>query len=305
MDYVLIETFVVVSDTRNLTRASEILFRTQPTITNRIKTLENILGFDLLTRNKGKRNITLTDKGNEFLLIAKQFLDIYNKIDNIQNDASKVINIGAIDSIGTTIISDVSKLMLNKKNNILVNIKTYQTREAYDLISKRELDIAFVSQPFVYPNIVCEEIFKQDLYVVKATTSRQPPLPIRYQELESKNEIYHSWGNEYDNWHKSIWGSTSKPLITVDSSTLIAQFFTCDDHWTIVQAGNIPLLARYINPQIFILSPPPPQRICYMITNSYPDRTTIPLIKEYRGIINEYLSCSENKYFIPINGRKL
>lgn len=298
MDYVLLETFVVVSDTRNLTRASEILFRTQPTITNRIKTLENQLGFDLLSRNKGKRNVNLTDKGREFLLIAKQLLGFYNRIVDIQNDAAKIINIGAIDSIGTTIVSDVSRLMHHRNKDILINIKTYQTREAYDLIARRELDIAFVSQPVVHPSIVCEAIFRQDLYVVKAASSVREPLPIRYQELETRNEIYHSWGTEYDNWHKSIWGSTSKPLVTVDSCTLLAQFLLYDYNWAIVQAGNIPLLSRYINPQIFVLNTAPPQRICYMVVNACPDRSTIPLIKMFRTLMTDYISSPENKYFL-------
>ena len=43
MEYILLETFVIVCDAMNLTKASEILCRTQPTITNRIKQLENQL----------------------------------------------------------------------------------------------------------------------------------------------------------------------------------------------------------------------------------------------------------------------
>lgn len=66
MEYILLETFVIVCDAMNLTKASEILCRTQPTITNRIKQLENQLGFELMIRNKGKRNIMLTGKGEEF-----------------------------------------------------------------------------------------------------------------------------------------------------------------------------------------------------------------------------------------------
>ena len=44
LDYNLIETFIVVCEVKNLTRASQLLYKTQPTITNRIQILEDLLG---------------------------------------------------------------------------------------------------------------------------------------------------------------------------------------------------------------------------------------------------------------------
>ena len=60
-----IKYFVVVSDTLNVTRASEILGVTQPTLSYAIKRLETGLGGDLLIRLKS--GVRLTKLGEEFL----------------------------------------------------------------------------------------------------------------------------------------------------------------------------------------------------------------------------------------------
>ncbi|EDF8717339.1 LysR family transcriptional regulator [Salmonella enterica] len=300
MDYALLETFVVVSETLNFTRASEILYRTQPTITNRVRTLENQLGFDLLSRNKGKRTIELTERGEEFLVIAKQLLAFYNKIDDMQKNIARNLNIGAIDSIGTTIIADVSRVFGEQTDDVSISIKTYQTREAYELIRKRELDIAFVSQPFEHPNVTCEAIFKQDLCVIKPGATKSEICLIKPADLNIRDEIYHSWGEEYDKWHESIWGGTSKPAVRVDSCALLARFMKEERHWAIVQSGNIPTLSHYFPFQILQLDIPTPQRACYMITNSYPERSVLPLIKKFQKLLGEYITTGGNEYFLPI-----
>lgn len=68
-----IEAFLYVSITGNFSKAGEILYISQPTVSARIKSLERELGYQLFYRN-GK-NITLTKEGEEFLPYAKIALE--------------------------------------------------------------------------------------------------------------------------------------------------------------------------------------------------------------------------------------
>lgn len=297
MDYVLLETFIVVCDTLNLTKASELLYRTQPTITSRIKMLEDYLGFSLIIRNKGKRSIELTSKGEAFLTIAKQLMKLYDEIEKVQKNVSNHLAIASIDSIGPTVISEVCKEFL--ESNLTASIKTYQTREAYELIRKREIDIAFVSEDLDVQNVTCEPIFKQNYYVIKPCKNPTNIKKIHPSQLDIKDEIYQRWGKEFEEWHSLWWGSRQKPKVEVDSSALLAQFFISSNDWSIMQAGNLKWLSKLLSFQVYSLECPPPPRICYMITNSYPDKKIIPMIKKFRTVLHEFINRNDS-YILPI-----
>ncbi|EMM0380653.1 LysR family transcriptional regulator [Pluralibacter gergoviae] len=300
MEYILLETFVIVCDAMNLTKASEILCRTQPTITNRIKQLENQLGFELMIRNKGKRNIMLTGKGEEFLPIARQFVEFYTRINHLQKDSASHLSVSAIDSIGTTIIADIGRLFCEEESALSLSLKTYQTREAYELVRKRELDIAFVSEKIELPNITCEAVFQQKYYVVKPCAQPKDVKEIDPAELDVSHEVYHSWGQDFDAWHKMIWPGQMQPRIRVDSCTLLARFLRDETSWSIVQSGNIAMISRFIPLQRYRLSCETPVRICYMITNAYPDRRSVHLINRFRTALYHYVKTSPDNDYLAI-----
>ena len=60
MHYKDIETFLELVRTRNITKTAEHLYLSQSTISNRLKNLEDELGYQLIVRAKGHRAIQLT-----------------------------------------------------------------------------------------------------------------------------------------------------------------------------------------------------------------------------------------------------
>ena len=81
MEYQLLETFLIVSEVRNLTKASSILYKTQPTISNRIQQLEKEVGYALLVREKGRQEIELTPRGKQFLQTARKIYELYGDLE--------------------------------------------------------------------------------------------------------------------------------------------------------------------------------------------------------------------------------
>lgn len=69
---------ITVADTQSMNKAAEVLYVSQPSLTNGIKELEKELGITIFYRT-GK-GVTLTNDGAEFLLYAKQ---IYSQYENI------------------------------------------------------------------------------------------------------------------------------------------------------------------------------------------------------------------------------
>lgn len=300
MDYHLLETFLTVCETRNLTTASDLLYKTQPTISNRIKQLEETLGFDLFIREKGKKSVSITSKGSEFLEIAQRLMELYGEIDTFQSDISKSIKISSVASYSNPIVADICKKMIADEE-VRISLTTYQTKEAYEKVAKKELDIAFVSQTLETNGVKVEPIFSQNYYIIKYCTEDTPSSPmlklprLATNELNPDYEIHQSWDQDFEDWHARKFPN-KKPRIHVDSSALLKRFLLDSDYWSVVQESNIPLLKEEIPLSIYRIVDPPPPRKCYMITNLYPDRDMLPIIKEFKKIVQTYIT--EHQEFI-------
>ena len=74
MDIEEIRTFVEVANTASFSKAAEALHVVQSTVSNRIRTLEEYTGAQLMIRDK--THIRLTEAGNSFLRYAKQMIEL-------------------------------------------------------------------------------------------------------------------------------------------------------------------------------------------------------------------------------------
>ena len=74
-----IETFLTIVNTRSITRTADLLFLSQPTVSHRLTSLENELGFSLVIRNKGHKQVELTAKGTEFIAIAERWMSLWKE----------------------------------------------------------------------------------------------------------------------------------------------------------------------------------------------------------------------------------
>ena len=59
MNLAEIETFLTIVNTKSITKTADLLFLSQPTVSHRLTSLENELGFSLVIRNKGHKQVEL------------------------------------------------------------------------------------------------------------------------------------------------------------------------------------------------------------------------------------------------------
>lgn len=299
MDYFLLETFVVVSETLNLTKTANLLYKTQPTISHRLKSLETYLGFSLFVRNKGKRNMTLTSKGKAFLPIAKELMVLYGEIEKVQKNVQNSLVISSIDSIGTTIVPEVCKELL-KEEDVNLTIHTYQTKESYQLVADQEVDVAFVSEYVDMNGVLCEPAFQQEFFVVKPCANPTGVQLIKPEELDPIHEIFQSWGEQFASWHNSYWPESGNAKVKVDSNALLIPFLNSEESWSIIQAGNIEPLRKHMSIQLYRLESPPPARMCYMITSSLLDKYNVNMVKKFKQVLRNYVIRNSEILQLPI-----
>ena len=75
MNQAEIETFLMIVKTKNITKTAENLFLSQPTVSHRLKLLEDELNVKLLNRKQGYKQIELTTQGEEFIPVSYTHLD--------------------------------------------------------------------------------------------------------------------------------------------------------------------------------------------------------------------------------------
>ena len=88
MDIRHLQYFLEVAKQKSFTKASQVLFITQPTISKMIKNIEDELGIELFDRRQ--RKVTLTDAGE---IIFEQAQDIVNSFENLSTELNDLMNL--------------------------------------------------------------------------------------------------------------------------------------------------------------------------------------------------------------------
>lgn len=116
MNQAEIETFLMIVKTKNITKTAENLFLSQPTVSHRLKLLEDELNVKLLNRKKGYKQIELTTQGEEFIPIAERWLSLWQEMQLLQHGQEKLyLSIGCTDTLNTTIFSICTEKFCGKK----------------------------------------------------------------------------------------------------------------------------------------------------------------------------------------------
>ena len=104
-----IKSFIAVYKNRSFQKAAETLYITQPTLSSRIKSLEQGLGTTLLARQKG--GVVLTKDGEIFLPYALQIVDNYERAIMDISRIPRTVSIGCLTSFSQTILPKVLAIL--------------------------------------------------------------------------------------------------------------------------------------------------------------------------------------------------
>lgn len=138
--------FIAIVDNKNILSASQKLFIAQPSLSNQIKTLEEVYNTKLMER--GGRNVTLTESGKIFYDKAKQIVNIYDSIQaeiNMLNGDTGTLRIAIPPTIYRDLIVKHFSNFTNKYPNIKLNIYETTSIKAEELLKNREVELAITN----------------------------------------------------------------------------------------------------------------------------------------------------------------
>ena len=140
-----LDTLITVCETKNFTKAGEILSLTQPAVSQHIKRLEEELNTTLFLRKKGE--LVLSSEGEIALLYARRMKALAEKMQEKIKNAKYNINKIRIGITHTQesgfMVEALSKMALGN-DNLNITLITDNIKNLYDMLGNYELDLAIV-----------------------------------------------------------------------------------------------------------------------------------------------------------------
>lgn len=295
-----LEAFLAVARMLNISRAAEQLNLAQSTVSKRLKDLETELGTALIDRGQGSKSIRLTPAGEEFLDIAQRWNVLWNEAQTLKSATPRLsLTLGTLDSINYALFPPLYRALCQHRPKLRLSVTTSHSPDLYDLLERRQVDVAFTLLERSYPTILVEKVFSEPMVVLRPFTQDSVGTQVLHpSELDSNYELFLVSGPSYKIWHDQWWDPLNSNSINLDCAQLIFSFLYSDKQWAIVPLSMAKMAQSRGNFSIFTLSDPPPERTYYKITHKYPKASTLASL----AILDHYLElCLPNNSVLQIN----
>ncbi|HOP19656.1 MAG TPA: LysR family transcriptional regulator [Amphiplicatus sp.] len=159
MNIKFLETFIWLVRLKSFRATAEKLNTTQPNISSRISSLEDILRTTLYVR--GSKEFQLTAAGRRIFDHAEQIVDLYLLMQREVSSAGSeqaVLRIGIIEMVTLSWLPEFVRLIRESDAIGEVDFVTETSADLIDLLRKDKIDVAFLWGPSNEPNITNEYI---------------------------------------------------------------------------------------------------------------------------------------------------
>ncbi|QNQ83476.1 LysR family transcriptional regulator [Lactobacillus sp. PV037] len=149
MDTRVLNYFLTVAKTGNVTKAANKLHITQPTLSRQISDLEKQLNITLFDRTN--RHLRLTKAGTFFKKRAELILELVSQtekdIHTQESELSGIIRIGCVESSASTWLMKIIKKMNHHFPNVQFDIYTANGDDLKEKLDQNSLDLALLLEP--------------------------------------------------------------------------------------------------------------------------------------------------------------
>ncbi|WP_432662840.1 LysR family transcriptional regulator [Wukongibacter baidiensis] len=170
IDMELYRTFYTVAKHKNISKAADALFISQPAISKSIKKLEELIGCKLFIRNS--RGVVLSKEGEILYKYVENAMGEITKgqniIDKIIHKDRGLIRIGVSNTLCKYFVIPFLKFFHEKYPNIKIVIINKTTNDTLKMLNSGKIDFGIVSFPFMHKEYNFIELMKiHDIFVAK------------------------------------------------------------------------------------------------------------------------------------------
>jgi DNA-binding transcriptional LysR family regulator len=176
---------------KNFTKAAEVLYLSQPSLSKQIKTLEKNL--DILLINRENNKISLTENGKVFLQYSERILALCEEscraLIDLKNGDRGNLKVGASQTIGTYLMPRVLALFAQNYPQIDLKVQVNSTRLIANNVLNREIDIAVVGGEI--PNELRKNLTIKDFVEDELTLIISKSHPFAKKKEINKENLYY------------------------------------------------------------------------------------------------------------------
>ncbi|AIC93496.1 HTH-type, LysR family transcriptional regulator [Shouchella lehensis G1] len=186
---------------KNITKTAEKLFVSQPSISYRLKRIEQDLGVSLFF--KTKKGIGFTSEGDYLAQQARDMIQSYQQMKdqllNMQNEVSGTLRIGASSNYAQYLLPQMLKAFSDQYENVRFQVRTGWSTQILDLLQNDVVHVGILRSDFSWPGI--KLLLKEEqLALISKTKLKIESLPMQpylsYRTDTSLTESIKSWWND-------------------------------------------------------------------------------------------------------------
>ncbi len=144
-----LKTFCTIAKTGSFTKASKLLYLTQPAVTAHIKSLESCLGVRLFERNRVSKKTSLTYEGEKLLTYAERIFALLDEME-IAIEEMKTVHKGGKVVIGTTavigiyLLPQIFRQFRAQYPEIVLDNRIGNSQEVLDMILESKVEVGIM-----------------------------------------------------------------------------------------------------------------------------------------------------------------
>ena len=148
LDLELLHTFVAVVEAGGFTRAAARIHRTQSTISQQIRRLEEDVGCQLLHRDRTKGSLALTDQGEIFLGYARRLISLSKDAREAMRrpNATAIVRLGVPEDFAVGKLTSLLSGFACEFPQIRLDTTSAWTGELRRLLDEGELDLSLIKR---------------------------------------------------------------------------------------------------------------------------------------------------------------
>lgn len=161
----LLKTFRAVYETRNFSKAAELLYISQPAVSNQIKQLEEELDIQLFVRN-GRQEFITTKQADilyhHLLNLSDDWEDTLHalRIQTIPKETCKII---ASNTFAVYYLPELMEQLIREFPEVSFILDMDNSEQVLDSIEKHQAHFGFIEKPLITDAIIRQEILSDEL----------------------------------------------------------------------------------------------------------------------------------------------
>lgn len=288
MDFEQLRAFYTLAQTKNFTKAAEMLHLVQSTVTMRIKQLEEKVGKPLFIRDK--RSVEITQAGLTLLPYAERILKLsheaLNEVASLQ-PYEDYLSIGSLNAIWTSTLEPILKEYHYRYPQIAISTKTGHSSDVIQYLLDNVIQIGIVYVPPSLPNFDVIPTWDDEIVLVCCPDSSiASSTHIDSRELRNLPLLYMNWGPPFNEWIRQTLPRNYVPKLTVDKAELAIDLIKEGLGVSLLTRSTVKAeLAAGTLKELTITGNKPPKRSAYIVLPK--DKKNKPSVEKWLSLMKE------------------